>query len=89
MLKVTGGSKHDGFKRFCNYCNKKQLSCQFCSVTPLKSSKMTGRFIYVCFDTDCTQEFEKHDWSFEHISNLKCAQQMCSQCEEEDGSGVD
>ena len=35
------------FKRFFNYCNKKQLSGHFCYVAPLKPSRLTDRFIYV------------------------------------------
>jgi len=35
----------------------------------------------VFFDTECTQEFEKTDGSFEHIPKLICAQQICCKCE--------
>ena len=55
---ITGDSKHECIKRFCNYCNKKQLSGHFCYVAPLKPSKLTDR---VLFERDCTQDFEKHD----------------------------
>jgi len=47
---VNGDSKHECFKRYCNYCNKKQLSDHFCYVAPLKPSKLTNRFMYVFFD---------------------------------------
>jgi len=57
---VTGDSKHEWFKRFRNYCNKKQLSGHFCYMAPLKQSKLRNRFGYVFFDTECTQDFEKH-----------------------------
>ena len=49
------------------------LQAIFCYVTPLKPSKLTERFMYVFFDSECTQDFEKHDGSFEHIPILKCA----------------
>ena len=31
----------------------------FCYVAPLKPSKLTGRFLHVFFDTECTQDLEK------------------------------
>jgi len=78
---VTCNSKHECFKRFCNYCNKMLLSGLFCYVTPLKTMNLTDRFVYVFFNTEFTQDFQNHDGSFQHISNLICAQQMCSKCE--------
>jgi ribosomal protein L40E len=50
-------------------------------VDPLKPSKVTDWLMYVFFDTECTQDFEKHDGSFEQIQHLICAEQMCSKCE--------
>ena len=58
-------------------------------MAPLKRSKLTDRFLYVFFDTECTQNLKKHDGSFEHIPNLICAQQMCSKCEAVDDLNVD
>ena len=87
----TTDSKHECYKRFCNYCIKGQPSGHFCYVDPLKPSKLTDRFLYVFFDTECTQDLEKHDGSFEHIPNLihVCAQQICSKCEALDDLNVD
>ena len=45
--------------------------------------------MYVFFDTECTQYFERHDVSFEHIPNFICAQQMFSKCEAVDDLSVD
>jgi hypothetical protein len=78
---VTADSKHECFKKFYTFCNKKQPSGHFCYVAPLKPSKLLDKFLYVFFDTECTQNLEKRDGSFEHVPNLKCAQQMCSKCE--------
>jgi len=58
-------------------------------VAPLKPSKLTDRFLYVFFDTECTQDLEKHDGPFDHIPKLICAQQMCSKCEAVDDLNVD
>ena len=55
---ITGDSKHECFHRFWNYWNKKQLSGHFCCVNPFKHSKLTTRFMYVIFDSECTQDFE-------------------------------
>ena len=44
-------------------------------------SKLIDRFMYVLFDTECTQDLEKCDGSFEHVRNLICVQQMCSKYE--------
>jgi hypothetical protein len=49
-------------------------------VAPLKPSKLSDKDMYVFFDTECTQDLEKRDRSFEHVPNLICAQQMCSKC---------
>jgi len=50
-------------------------------VVPLNHSKLTDKFMYVFFATECTQNLEKCDGSFEYIPNLICAQQMCSKYE--------
>jgi len=55
---VTTDSKHECFKRFCNYCIKKQPSGHFCYVAPLKPSKLADPFLYVFFDMECTQDLE-------------------------------
>jgi hypothetical protein len=60
----------------------------FCYVAPLKHSKLTDTFMHVFFDTDCTQDLDKRDGSFEHIPNLICAQEMCSKCEAVDDLNV-
>ena len=44
-------------------------------------SNETDKIMYVFFDTECMQDLEKRDGSFEHVPNLICAQQMCSKCE--------
>jgi len=58
-------------------------------VAPLKPSKLSNKYLYVFFDTECTQDLEKCDGSFEHVPNLICAQQMCSKCEVVDDVNVD
>jgi len=68
---ATGDSKHECFKKFCNFCKKKQLSGHFCYVVPLKPSKLSDKFLYVFFDTECTQGIEKRDGFFEHV--LMCS----------------
>jgi hypothetical protein len=39
---VTNYSKHECFKWYFYYSNKKQISCNFCYVAPMKPSKLTG-----------------------------------------------
>jgi hypothetical protein len=58
-------------------------------VAPLKATKLSEKFVYVFFDTECTQDHEKRDGSFEHVPNLICAQQMCSKCVTMDDMNVD
>jgi hypothetical protein len=77
---VTLDNKHECFKKFCKYCYKNQPSGHFCYVAPLKPSKLSDRFLYIFFYTECTQDLEKHDGAFVHVPNLICAQQMCSKC---------
>ena len=84
---VTSDSKDECFKKFCPFCNKKQPSGHLCYVTPLKPSKLSNKYFYVFFDTECTQDLEKCDGSFEHVLNL-CAQQMRSKCESVDDVNV-
>jgi hypothetical protein len=86
---VTGDSKHECFKKFCNYCNKKQYSGHLCYMAPLKASKISETYMYVFFDMECTQDLEKRDGPFEHVPNLICAQQMCSKCVTMDKMSVD
>jgi len=85
---VTADSKHECFKKFCNISNKKQPSRHFCYVAPLKPRNLSDGFLYVFFDTECTQDLEKRDGTFEHVSNHICAQQMCSECEDVDDLSV-
>jgi hypothetical protein len=70
---VTADSKHECFKKFCTFCNKKQPSGHHCYMAPLKPSKLSSRYMYAFFDTGCTQDFEKHDGSFEHVPNFMCS----------------
>jgi hypothetical protein len=86
---VTSDSKHGCLKKFCSFCNKKQPSGHLCYVTPLKTSKLSNKYFYVFFNTECTQDHEKCDRSFEHVPSLICAQQMCSKCEAVDDVNVD
>ena len=87
---VTSDNEHECFKRFCSNCNKLQPSGHFCYVAPQKKpSKLTNRFLYVFFDTECTQDLERCDGPFEHIPNLICAQQVWFKCEAVDDLSVD
>jgi hypothetical protein len=86
---ITTDSKHECFKKFCTYCNKKQPSSHLCYMAPPKPSKLSDRFMYVLFDTECTQDLERHEGSFEYVPNLICAQQVCSKCETIKDNNVD
>jgi hypothetical protein len=85
---LTSDSKHECFKK-CTFCNKKQPSGHLCYVAPLKPSKLLNKYMYVFFDTECTQDLEKRDGSFEHVPKLICAQQMCCKCEAVEDVNVD
>jgi hypothetical protein len=39
-------------------------------VAPLKPNMLSKKYLYVFFDTECTQDLEKRDGSFEHVPNL-------------------
>ena len=45
--------------------------------------------MYVFFDTECTQNPERCDGSFEHVPNLISAQQTCSKRETVDDLSAD
>jgi len=62
---MTSDSKHECFKKFCTFCNKKQPSGHLCYVAPLKPNKLSNKYLYVFFDTECTQDLEKCDGSWE------------------------
>jgi len=85
---VTNVSKHLCFKK-CNYFDRNQPSGHFCYVAPLRPNKITDRFLYVFFDTECTHDLQKHGGSFVRIPNLICAQEMCSKYEAVDDVNVD
>jgi len=86
---VTFHSKHECFKKFCTFSNKKQPSRHLCYVAPLKHSKLWNKYLYVFFDTECTQDLEKRGGSFERVPNLICAQQTCCKCEAVEDVNVD
>ena len=86
---VTFNSKHECFKKFYTYCNKKQHSGHLCYVAPKKPSKLSNKYLYAFFDRKSTQYLQKRDGSFEHVPNLICAQQMCCQCEAVEYVNVD
>ena len=86
---VTSDSTHECFKKFCDYCCKNQPSDHVCYVPPLKPIKLSDRFLYVFFNTECTQDLERDDGAFVHVPNLICAQQICSKCEEVYDMNVD
>jgi hypothetical protein len=81
---VTGDSRHECGKKVCTYCNKKQPLGHYCYVALLLPTKLSNKYLYVFFDTECTQDVEKLDGAFLHTPNLICAQQMCSVCQDED-----
>jgi len=78
---VTNDSKHECFNKCCTSCNKKQPSGHLSYVAPLKPSKISNKYLFVFFDTECTQDIEKRDGTFEHVPNLIFDQQMCCKCE--------
>jgi hypothetical protein len=86
---VTADQKHECFKKFCTLCNKLQPSGHHCYMAPLEPSRLSNRYMYVSFDTECTQDLEKRDGSFEHVPNLIWAQQMCSKCEAVEDVNID
>ena len=73
FILVTSYSKHEWCKKFCTFCNKKQPSGHLCYVDPLIPSKLSNKYLYVFFDTECTQDLEKCYGSFEHVPNLMCS----------------
>ena len=56
---------------------------------PLKPNKLSNKYLYVFFDTECTQDLEKRHGSFEHVQNLTCPQHMCYKCDAVDDVNVD
>jgi len=58
-------------------------------VAPLKPRELSDKFLYGFFDTECTQDLEKRDGSFEHAPNFICAQEMCSKWGTVDDLSVD
>ena len=56
---------------------------------PLKPSKLSNEYLYISFDTECTQDLEKLDGFFEHVPNLICAQMLCCKCEAMEDVHVD
>jgi hypothetical protein len=73
---VTSDLKHGCFKKFFSSCNKKHTSGHLFFVDPLKLNKLSNKYLYVFFDMESTQYFQKYDGTFEHVPNLICAQHM-------------
>jgi hypothetical protein len=78
---VTSDFKHECLKKFCDFYKKKQPSGHLCCVAQLKPNNLSNQYLYVFFDTECTQDLENRDGSLEHVPNFICAQQMCCKCE--------
>jgi len=62
---VTSESKLECFNTFRNICNNKHPSVRLRYVTALKPVQLPHRFMYVLFDTECTQDLEQRDGYFE------------------------
>jgi hypothetical protein len=75
-FQINTDYKHERFKKFCTYCNKKKLSGHICYMAPLKPINLSDRFMFVFFDTKFTQDLEKCEKCFEYVPNLICAQQI-------------
>jgi hypothetical protein len=75
--------------KFCSNCNRKTHFGHFCYVAPLKATKLSEKIMYIFFDTECTQDLEELDESFEHVPILICAQQMFSKCVSMDDTYID
>jgi len=58
-------------------------------VAPVKRSKLSNKYVFVFFDTECTQDLEKRDGSFERVPNLICAPQMSCKWEAVEDVNVD
>jgi hypothetical protein len=61
---VTGDCKLECGKRYCNYYNKRQPLSHSCYVAPLTPSKLSDKYMYIFFDTKCTQDLDKSDGVF-------------------------
>ena len=55
----------------------------------LKPSKLSNKYFYVFFNTECTEDLEKCDGTFQHVPNLICAQQICSKSQAVDDVNFD
>jgi hypothetical protein len=65
------------------------ITNHYCYVVLLKSRKLSDKFMYVFFDTECTQVLVKRDGYFEHVPNLISAKEMCSKCQTVDDLNID
>jgi hypothetical protein len=63
------------------FSNMKQPLGYTYYVAPLKLGILSNKYLYVFFDTECTQYLKKRNGPFEHVPILSCAQQMCCKCE--------
>jgi hypothetical protein len=72
---ITSESKHECFKRFLITVTKSNLQVIF--ATWLHSSLANfPTFMYVFSDTECTQDLEGHEGSFEHTETYMCSANM-------------
>ena len=78
-LTVTCVSKHESFKRFCNYCNKIQTSGHVCYVAPLLASWQTGSCMFSLLRS--AHRTLKSTMGPLSIFRNSFSQQICSKCE--------
>jgi len=86
FILVTSDSKHECYKKFCTFCNKKQPSGHLCYVAPLKPSKLSNKYFTFSLIRNAHKTL-KSVMGLLSMFRTSCAQ-MCSKCETVDDVNV-
>jgi hypothetical protein len=75
--------KHECYKRHFKNCNQNMPVNHLCYMVALQGVVApSNRVLYVLYDFETTQDTRYSEKATEHVPNLVCVQQFCSQCED-------
>jgi hypothetical protein len=79
---ITGKRQHICTERYCSVCSQYRKLGHLCYMSPLKDElPSTSKVLFVFYDFETTQDTVYSETATEHVPNLLCLQQFCSQCE--------
>ena len=74
--------KHECNMRFCSTCRQNKEIGHLCYMKPVEDVvTASDKVLFVFYDFETTQDTRISDTATQHVPNLVCIQQFCSECE--------